>query len=171
MKRPGFCITKIMQYTCIARVVHTTTASTTQRAAGLCRVMRRVFLFLQLLFSAARRALSPSRAIFPLIRIIVALKQFVRGCFKSPEPSPGVSTSPRLPESRSTTPQQLIQSPQVPDHCMPSLLPAGLHGQHALLPQHPTVVPDTALRVVPVAPGWFERYRHRRPVYVVSLLC
>ena len=135
------------------------------------QVMRRVLSFLQLLFSAARRALLPSRAVLPLIRIIVALKRFVRGCFKS-FGSPGVSTSTRVPEPRSTTPQQLIQSVQAPGHYMPSVVPTGLGPQQdAPLPQH-SAVPDTTLRNLPkpFAPERFQRYQHRRPVYVISAM-
>jgi hypothetical protein len=133
--------------------------------------MRRVFLFLQLLFSVARKALSTSHhgAGLRLIRIIAALKRFVRGCFKSL--APGVSTS--SPESRGTTPQQPIRSAQAPDRCMPSFLPTALHGQQqgALLPQD-SVVPDTTLWTSPkpFAPERLQRYDHRRPVYVIFQL-
>ncbi|KAI9566342.1 hypothetical protein HD554DRAFT_1185112 [Boletus coccyginus] len=133
-------------------------------------VMRQVLLLLQSLFSAARRALSLSGAVLPLIRIIAALQRFVRGCFKSLK-SPGVSTLSRLPESHSTTPQRRVQSAQAPDRCMPSSLPTGLHGQQeledVLLPQH-SVAPGPDITSPPfpkpLVPQWFQRYKHRRPV-------
>ena len=133
--------------------------------------MRRVFQFFQWLFSAARRALSSSRAVLPLIRIIVALERFARGCFKSLQ-SPEVSTSSRPPESRSITPQQLIQGAQAPDRCMPSVLPTALpsHGQQqgALSPQNSAASDTTAPK--PFTPEQLQRYEHRRPVYVIFQL-
>ncbi|KAF8555065.1 hypothetical protein OG21DRAFT_1508125 [Imleria badia] len=130
--------------------------------------MRRVFLLLQLLCSAARRALSLSRAVLPfkLLRIITALKRFVGGCFTSLK-SPGVSTSSGLPDSPSSTPQQRSQSIQAPDCCMPSSLPSELHAQQqdTPLPER-SVVPETTLRTLPIpfAPNWFQRDKHRRLV-------
>ena len=127
--------------------------------------MHRGFLLLQSLFSAARRALSLSRVVLPLIRVLAALQRFVRGYCKSFK-SLGVSASTGLPESP-TTPQKRFRSTQAPHCCMPSSLPSGLdrEQQDTLLPQ------ETTLRTLPIpfVPKWFQRHEHRRLVYVISL--
>lgn len=139
--------------------------------------MRRVFILLQFLFSTARRALSLTRAVSPLIRtVLVTLKRFVRGCFSGFLPFAGVPTSSRLPKPHGT-PQQCIQRPQAPNDCMPSFLPPSEsehHERQQEMPslQHP-VAPNITLHALPrpLLPEWFERYQRRRPVYVISPLC
>ena len=158
-----------------ALLPHATTVPPTTLEPTRAPAMRQALLLLQLLFSAARRMLSPSGAVLPLIRIIAALKRFVRGCFKSFKSS-GVPTLPRPPESHGTPPQRRVQSAQAPDRCMPSSLPTGLHGQQedALLPLHSVApVPDITSPPLPkpLVPQWFQRYQHRRPVYVMSHPC
>ena len=135
--------------------------------------MQRGFLLLQSLFSAARRALSLSRVVLPLIRVLAALQRFMRGYCKSFK-SLGVSASTGLPESP-TTPQKRFRSTQAPHCCMPSSLPSGLdrEQQDTLLPQGPeySIAPETTLRTLPIpfVPKWFQRHEHRRLVYVISL--
>ncbi|KAG9309092.1 hypothetical protein JVU11DRAFT_10975 [Chiua virens] len=131
--------------------------------------MQQILPFIRRLLSAVRRLFPFSSAVLRLIQILTALKQFVQDYFGPPGKVPRVSTSSsEFPGLSSTVSNPDIQSAQTPYHCVTSSLPARHHGlqQEMVQVSQEPITPEVTLPAVPepFAPGWFERYEHRRPV-------